>query len=93
MDQHHTTFKTGRFMIAPDNVNIVAVVPESNELGFLYNPIQTNALLRPCVTMKYADVEAGRPSAGQRGFSYSPFPQTWVSRYWSLLYCGIAKQT
>ena len=33
------------------------------------------------------------PSAGQRGFSYSPFPQTWVSRYWSLLYCGIAKQT
>ena len=59
VDRQHPTYKIGRFMIAPDNVNIVAVVPESNELGFLYNPIQTNALLRPCVTMKYADAEAG----------------------------------
>lgn len=59
VDQHDPTFKIGRFEIARDRVNIVAVVPESNQLGFLYKPEKTDAYLRPCVTMTYADAEAG----------------------------------
>jgi len=59
VDRDDLTFKIGRFEIARDRVNIVAVVPESNQLGFLYNPEKADAYLRPCVTMTYADAEAG----------------------------------
>ena len=61
LDRTHPTYEVGSFEIAPDEKNIVAIVPESNELGFLYTPIDTYRYetLRPCVTMTYADVTKG----------------------------------